>query len=206
MGITLTLKLSGHHNLTLGSKLAFTKLYNPIYNVNTSTIQAKEPTALERPLMYCDGVALAMLMVACCGWLIAMDDCDPHRRRLRLALPLSKLGAGQTRVLSRAVAAVLLRQDRSTEASTQVLVSDVLLVYVRQSFALVLIHSFSHGYDGSRLVLVLFLVAHPRPPRCPFFSLGPAVPAPPQYLSRMTLIMIFTLQDQPAILSALLSH
>jgi hypothetical protein len=34
-----------------------------------------------------------------------------------------------------------------------------------------------YRYDGFRLVLVLFVVARPRPPRCPFFFLGPTTPS-----------------------------
>lgn len=44
-----------------------------------------------------------------------------------------------------------------------------------------LTYSFNLRYDGFRLVLVLFTVYPSRPPRCPFFHLGPAAPAPPRY-------------------------
>jgi hypothetical protein len=93
-------------------------------------------------------------MADCCGWLIAVDDCDPHRRRLRLALPLSKLGAGQTRVFSTTV-----------------------FWFSFDTF----VDCYGHDeLDRFRLVLVLFIIDRPRPPRCPF-SLGPAVPALSQY-------------------------
>jgi hypothetical protein len=113
-------------------------------------------------------------MIAYCGWLLAACGCllhvvaccdwvDCRRRELRWlgrTLPLSKLGA---------IAAVLLdTHHRSTEVSCIGFGLVILLVLIRQSFGLVLIHSLitadtmgSDWFWFCLLLLILVLRAAP---------------------------------------------